>query len=341
VLHLPENMHDKGYKRILSTKKNFLNLLKDFVLASWVDEIKEDDLEMIDKSFVPKDFREKESDLIYKLKFNEKEVIFYCLIEFQSSVDYTMPFRLLKYMDELWTRIFMDSDEKYRETKEFRLPTIIPCVLYNGAAEWTAVRSFREYLNGNEKFGAEVLNFEYIFLNVNKYNDEALLKIGTLISSVFMMDKRFDFDDEKFFNNLINSFQTMSKLSQSEQIQFYDWLRDVLMKKLKSFPEVQEVVETLIEDLSKGDDVDMEYGVGRYFEGIVERINLGREEGISIGREEGREEGREKGREDEKIQTIFRLSEMNLPEEEIARAVAYSVERVIQIKNERYANMNI
>ena len=82
----------------------------------WVSEIQEEDIEIIDKSFVPKDFQETESDLIYKLKLNEAEVIFYCLIEFQSSVDYTMPFRLLKYMDEPWTRIFMDSDGKYRET---------------------------------------------------------------------------------------------------------------------------------------------------------------------------------------------------------------------------------
>ena len=334
--NLPENIHDKGYRRILSNKTNFLNLLKDFVKASWVEEIKEDDIEIIDKSFVPKDFQEKESDLIYRLKFNETEAIFYCLIEFQSSVDYTIPFRLLKYMDELWTRIFMDADSKQREKKEFRLPAIIPCILYNGTAEWTAVRSFREYLNCPEKFGTELLNFEYIFLNVNKFDDEALMDIGTLISSVFMMDKKFD--DKKFYDNLSKSFRTISKLTQSEQIQFMDWLKDVLIKKLKSDSIVQRQVEGLIDDLSKGDDVDMEYGVGRYFESIIQRIEEGKEEGINIGIGKGIQEGIQEGIQNEKKQTIFRLFDMKFPEEEIAKIVAYPLEMVVQIKKERSTN---
>ena len=86
------------------------------------------------------------------------------------------------------------------------------------------------------------------------------MNIGTLISSVFMMDKKFDdkkFDDKKFLANLQKSFLIMSKLTQSEQIQFKDWINDVLIKKLKPIPEMQKEVEELIENLSKGGDVSM------------------------------------------------------------------------------------
>ena len=77
----------------------------------------------------------------------------------------------------------------------------------------------------------------------------------------------------------------------------------------------------------------MEYGVGRYFESIVERFYA--------SREEGREEGLQKGIQEEKQQTIFRLFDMKFPEEEIAKIVAYPLEMIIRIKNERYTNMNI
>jgi hypothetical protein len=45
---------------------------------------------LIDKSFVLPDYAELESDLIYKGKIGEDEVIIYVLLEFQSSVDYRM-----------------------------------------------------------------------------------------------------------------------------------------------------------------------------------------------------------------------------------------------------------
>ena len=41
---------------------------------------------------------EKEADIVYKAEAQGKEVVFYILLEFQSSVDYTMPLRLLLFL---------------------------------------------------------------------------------------------------------------------------------------------------------------------------------------------------------------------------------------------------
>ena len=71
-------------------------------------------------------------------------------------------------------------------------------------------------------------------------------------------------------------------------------------------------------NLSKEGGVDMEYGVGRYFDSIVERINLGRQEGIQT----------------EKTQTTFRLFDLKFQDKEIAEIVYYPIETVIQIKKE-------
>ena len=50
-----------------------------------------------------------ESDIVYKATIENKEVIFYILLEFQLYVDYSMPIRLFLYISENMER----SIEKY------------------------------------------------------------------------------------------------------------------------------------------------------------------------------------------------------------------------------------
>jgi len=62
-----------------------------------------------------------------------------------GKIDHTMPFRLLQYMVEVWRDAYNNTPEKERKRKGFRLPAIVPAILYNGEGGWTARRSFREY----------------------------------------------------------------------------------------------------------------------------------------------------------------------------------------------------
>jgi predicted transposase/invertase (TIGR01784 family) len=156
---VPENIHDKGYKRILSKKRNFLDLLKHHIKAQWVNRISEDDLELVNGEFILKDFRDKEADIIYRARIGAQDVVFYVLLELQSGVDQTMPFRLLIYMVELLRRVFADADEDTRELKSFRLPAVVPIVLYNGGSEWSAVHSFKEYLAEYALFAPYIIDF--------------------------------------------------------------------------------------------------------------------------------------------------------------------------------------
>ncbi len=81
------HQHDVGYKELLSTNNNFLQLLKSFVKhQDWVNYIDEQNIIRIDKSFISQDYSEKEADLVYKLNLKNTEVIIYVLIELQSTV---------------------------------------------------------------------------------------------------------------------------------------------------------------------------------------------------------------------------------------------------------------
>ena len=79
-----------------------------------------------------KEFEEEESDILYKVNINGVEVILYVLLEFQSKVDFQMPIRLLFYMIKIWRDTLKNTDKNERKRKSFKLPEIIPIVIYNG-----------------------------------------------------------------------------------------------------------------------------------------------------------------------------------------------------------------
>ena len=95
------NINDKSYNDLYSNKEVFIDLVKKTLNATWAKELKIEQLTLVNKSYISSDYEETESDIVYKAKVNGSEVIFYILLEFQSSVDYTMPLRLFFYISEI------------------------------------------------------------------------------------------------------------------------------------------------------------------------------------------------------------------------------------------------
>jgi hypothetical protein len=62
------NADDKGYRRILSDKRNFCDFVKNHIAAPWVERLDPDALELVDTRFVTKDFKDKEADIIYRAR---------------------------------------------------------------------------------------------------------------------------------------------------------------------------------------------------------------------------------------------------------------------------------
>jgi len=182
--------HDEGYKGILSHNEVFLHFLrKYFASAAWTANISDDELERIDKSFITKEYRKMDSDVIYKLKINNTDVYFYVLLELQSRVDFTMPFRLLRYMVELLNYIFKNTDEKVRERKDFRLPAVVPIVLYNGKWNWTAAKTYREYTKDYGAFGSNIIDFRYLLFDLNRTDEEIIEPVENPLDAVFVVEK--------------------------------------------------------------------------------------------------------------------------------------------------------
>ena len=181
--------HDKGYKSLLSNNGVFLHFLRKYFAESWIDNISPDDMERVDKSFITEEYKNIDSDLIYKLKINGSDVYFYVLIELQSEVDFTMPFRLLNYMVELLNVIFKNTKKEVRERKDFRLPAIVPIVLYNGKDNWTSAMTLREYTENCEFFGNNIIDFRYLLLDLNRTDENAIEPVENPLDAVFIVEK--------------------------------------------------------------------------------------------------------------------------------------------------------
>jgi hypothetical protein len=74
------NIHDSGYKKLFSNKTIFRQLLLTFVDEPWVAQLDFNDCEAIDKSFVSDHYKETESDIIYRVRWQDQDIYIFILM---------------------------------------------------------------------------------------------------------------------------------------------------------------------------------------------------------------------------------------------------------------------
>lgn len=130
-------------------------------------------------------------------------------------------------MTEIWRDSYNNTASLEREQKGYRLPIVVPAVLYNGANNWTAAKAFKEMLAGQEQFGDSLLNFKYILFDINRYDEEELCRIANLMSSIFLLDRTAN-RSEEIIVRLRKLMSGMKKLNPDELRQLLVWFKHVL-----------------------------------------------------------------------------------------------------------------
>ena len=304
-----------------------MDLLRTFVREDWVKDIDENSLVRIDKSYILQDFSQKEADIVYRLKIKGSEAIFYILLELQSTVDYLMPFRLLLYMTEIWRDIYNNTSANERERKGFRLPAIIPAVLYNGANNWTAARNFKEILAEYQRFEKHLLDFQYILFDVNRYDLEELYQAAGLIASIFALEQKTAL--EEIMQRLQRLAETLQNLGPERFQQFKKWFLHVLKTRLEE--PLQEKVEKIIEESTPWEVEKMISNLGLALAELKQKAEM---EGMLKGRTEGRMEGRIEGRMEGKKEVARAALKKGFRFEDIAEITGLSLEEVLEIQKE-------
>lgn len=345
--------HDRGYKLLLSSKHIFLEMVRSFIKRGWAQEIDEASLIKVDKSYILPDFRGKEADLVYRMKLKDRDVIFYILIELQSTVDSLMPWRLLLYQVEIWRQVMREHASGVRERSGFKLPVIVPMVLYNGNQPWTAPLYFREMLAGEELFEEEALvNFSYFLLDVQRYTPEDLENLANVIGSVFLIEQHSHSKIDELIELFRKLAPTIDNLPEEQREQFAIWFEQILRRLAKTKDKEDEIrrivteihrkgMSTVISNFEKnlewleeqavlrGIEKGIEQGIER---GIEQGIERGIEQGIQKGIQKGIEKGREVGREEALESTAVNMMREGIELPLIVKVTGLSEERLLQLK---------
>ncbi len=191
--------HDKMFKEILEDKEETVKFINEILKLEGTDnELKKDDIEKYNREFITDEFSNIEADIIYKKK--EQNIFF--LIEHQSTIDYSMPYRILRY-----NMAIMESAINKRKirNKEYKLPTIFSFVIYTGDKKWNAQSYLiekQEKLNGYNQ--QEFANFEVI--DINNYTEEELLHSDRLLPKLMLLEKSNEVEDlGNYIDNIIKT----------------------------------------------------------------------------------------------------------------------------------------
>jgi predicted transposase/invertase (TIGR01784 family) len=320
--HVRPQEHDTGYKGILSDKAEFLHFITKYFPELLKAGVTLDDVEKMPNSFITEEFRHLDSDIVYRIKLRGIDVYFYVLLELQSSVDFTMVFRLLRYMVGLLAFLFNNTEEKVRKRKEFRLPAVVPIVLYNGDDSWTAVRRFREYTEHYNIFGDSIIDFSYHLFDLKRMDEETILSTRRLIDIIFLLDKvlnRKTLKSEGLDAISEHLASIAVSLTPEERSKMSCWIAH----KGVSPDMIEKILEHIEQPSRKGDGSAMKHGLDELIE-----------EWQSEGFERGIERGMERGIQRERETVARKMIELGKSVDEIVEITGLTVDDVLRLESE-------
>jgi len=329
-----KNIHDKSYKDLFSNKDVFIKLIQNYVSDTWGSKLEEENLSLIDKSFILQDYEKIESDIVYKASIENQEVIFYILLEFQSTVDYSMPIRLFFYMSSIWREIVKNTEKNEFKRKDFKLPAIVPIVLYNGKERWTTTTKFKEKVNNADMFGNNVVDFEYVLLDVNRYNTKELMQKGDISSAIFLLDQ------DNNMNELLLKIRDIAlyfdNLSDKDKNLIKHWLRNTVDNDIiKDIENVLDVDKREVDEMTS----NVSKCINEYFEkakkeGIEKGIQQGMQQGIQQGMQQGMQQGINQGEKNKAIDVAKKLISKGMDNISISEITDLSISEIENIRKE-------
>ena len=262
------NKHDKVFRDVLSIKEEALSLINKAIKHK--KQIKEE-IELYNSRFITSKYKERESDIVYKVK--DKNIFF--LIEHQSTIDYSMPYRMMQYTIEIM-RILVNEKENKR--KNYKYPLIIPIIIYTGENTWDAKLSMKEMIEKVEWYEEKE---EISLVDINEYTKEELLEEKNILSKVMLLEKS---------KNKIEFMKNVEKILETTNDKNIEKLKNIIIYKAYDALE-QEEIEEIINKIENKKEVNiMTLGERIRKNEREEKMKL-RNEAIKEGMEEGIKEG--------------------------------------------------
>ena len=283
--------HDKLFKIILSNKQEAAKFMNKVLKINY--KIMAEKLELYNKEYITTKFEKMESDIVYKIA--EKNT--YMLIEHQSIVDRSMPYRIFQYTAELLREVI----EKYKvKNINYLQPRIIAIVLYTGNRKWNIqnIDDLQAPLEGYKK-----IKPPYILVDINKFSKRELLEDDLMITKAMLIEK------EKSVERILNSLEQIRKKilanPNKRQMQLFMTIVRYILLSIDD-EETKTLLQAEIEEM-KGVEEDMLHATMVLNEAFEKREKKGRMAGI-------KEIAKKLLKQNMKIETISEITGLTIEE---------------------------
>ena len=177
-------------------------------------------LTQINRSFIPNTLREQESDIVFSVPFQHEsktnEILIYILIEYQSTVDVTMGFRLLFYMTQIWDFQRREWESNNVSKSERRFRPILPIVYYTGAQQWKTPLTLEAIMDIPDVLARFVPKFDSLFLSVKETDEGDLTKTGHPLGWLLTVLQKEHADKEAISNALLEAISHINALDEEQ-----------------------------------------------------------------------------------------------------------------------------
>ena len=297
------NKHDKLFKDLFSHKDEVAKFLNKYLKLEVT--LTGNQLEEYRTEYVTSLYEKRETDIVYKLK--DKNIFF--LIEHQSTIDRSMPFRIRDYSTLIMKQVI---DRKRMKDIDYKYPNVIQIVLYTGNVECKANLKISEIHDSLP--GYEEIEEDYKVIDINKYSKEELLLDDILISRAMIIEKC------KTNEELIQSLNEVAKDILDKQIPLGEYFLDIIQRYIVSSDirnETKEIIEKI--KIKKGGNSDMLNMVRVQLEAYAEHEKIGREQ----------------GERDTKMEIAKKLLKRKMKVDEIVEVTGMAKEEVIKLETEK------
>ena len=222
-----------------------------------------------------------------------------------------MPFRLLEYEVAI---IRSAIDKSKIKNKSYKIPLVMPIVLYTGKQKWNA----NKYLErSQEKIqGLNIKIGNYSLVDINNYTEKELLEDNTFISKMMLIEKS---------KNTEEIAETLEKIISKTQKEDKELLRRIIEIILEEKIGIIKSKE-LIKKLEKGSDSML---------AVVDMIRKENQMYIDMGRKEGKKEGKIEGKTETIKEIVNKMLRKNLPEKTIIEITGINPKEIEKIKNSK------
>ena len=270
--------HDHSYKLLFSHREMVADLLQGFVSADWVRAVDFATLERVHSSHISTDLRERDDDILWRVRWQHSWLYVYLLLEFQSTVDTYMAVRIQTYVGLLYEGLMRSG----QLTPGGRLPPVVPIVLYNGRGTWTAALDVAELIDAMPGgLVAYRSRQPYVLIDEARLSARALAAGQNLAAALFRLEQsRTPADVQGVLAALVAWLQDPAH--ESVRRAFTVWLKRVLLPgrlPTVSIPEVQDLAEMH----------------SMLAERVMEWTQQWKEEGLQQGLQEGLQQGLQAG----------------------------------------------